>query len=221
MKTSIIIPVYNQLKLTIDCLSDLLLTAGEKEIIVVDDCSTQSISTIIPRLFPDVKLLRNDTNLGFARTVNKGIVAAGGDIICLLNNDIRLPNIQWLKLMIASLQEFDITSPAGGRFDSNYNYLPGEAKTRKEEFAFLVGWCLVMRRDVVNKIGLISESFGRGFWEDVEYSYRAKKAGLKLGITEGTQIKHLYHATFKAEGVDLAKEYQEKRRIFLNLIGRA
>ena len=218
-KVSIIIPVYNHLKLTMECINDVIKTSGvDLEIIVVDDGSKEPISRIIPKLFPDVKLLTNENNLGFAKTVNKGIRSASSNLICLLNNDIKLPNHNWLKLMIDSLKEYDMTAPAGGRMDNNWNYQPGEAKSNKEKFTYLVGWALLIKKEVIDKIGMISEAFGFGYWEDVEYSYRAKKAGFKLGITPETQIQHLYHATFKKEGYDLVKEYQEKRKIFLDII---
>jgi O-antigen biosynthesis protein len=218
-KISIIIPVYNQLKITIDCIKDLLLTYGvEFEIIVVDDGSKEPISKAIPKLFPNVKLISNKVNQGFAKTVNTGIRAATHDFICLLNNDIRLPNPRWLNLMVQSMTEFDLTAPAGGKMDKNWNYIPGEAKTRNDSFFYLVGWCILINKKVFDKIGLIPENFGSGFFEDVLFCHRAKKAGFKMGITEGTDVKHLYHATFKAEGFNLAKEYQNKRKIFLEII---
>ncbi len=218
-KVSIVIPVYNQLKMTIECLRDVIRTYGvETEIIVVDDGSKEPISRIIPKLFPDVKLLINEHNMGFAKTVNKGIEAASNDLICLLNNDIKLPNPGWLKKMVTSMDEFDLTAPAGGRMDSQWNYQPGEAKTKKDKFSYLVGWCILIKREVFDKIGLIPEDFGKGFFEDVLFGYRAKRAGFKMGITEGTEVKHLYHATFKAEGYNLTEEYQSKRKIFLDII---
>lgn len=221
MQVSIVIPVYNNLKMTIDCLSDVIKTYGVSfETIVVDDGSKEPITRIIPKLFPQVKMLSNSTNLGFAKTVNKGIDAASGDLICLLNNDVKLPDSSWLKKMTTSMETFDLTAPAGGRMDKNWNYQPGEAKSNREKFAFLVGWCLLVKRKVFDKIGNIPEDFSKGFFEDVLFCYRAKKAGFKLGITENTGVEHLYHATFKAEGYDLSKEYQDKRKIFLDIIGK-
>lgn len=218
-KVSIVIPVYNQLKMTIECLNDVIRTHGvETEIIVVDDGSKEPISRIIPKLFPDVKLLINEHNVGFAKTVNKGISAASNDLICLLNNDIKLPNTGWLKAMAESMDEFDLTAPAGGRMDTNWNYQPGEAKTRKDKFTYLVGWCILFKREVIDSIGLIPEDFAKGFFEDVLFCYRADAAGFKMGITEGTNVQHLYHATFKAEGYNLSEEYQAKRKIFLDII---
>jgi len=220
MKVSIIIPVYNQLPMTIECLRDVLQTCNvETEIILIDDGSKTPVSMAVSRMFPNVNVLKNDTNQGFAKAINKGIKVSTGDLVCLLNNDIRLPNPNWLKLMVEELKNVDMTAPAGGKMDFNYNYI-GEAKTKNDTFNYLVGYCLLLKKEVIDSIGLISEEFKKGFFEDVEYSYRAKKAGFKLGITEGTNIKHLYHATFKAEGFNLSKEYQDKRAIFLKMIGK-
>lgn len=218
-KVSIVIPVYNQMKMTIECLRDVIRTYGvETEIIVVDDGSKEPISRAIPKMFPDVKLLINECNMGFAPTVNKGIRAASHDLICLLNNDIKLPNPGWLKTMVASMNEFDLAAPAGGRMDNHWNYQPGEAKKRGDRFSYLPFWCILIKREVFDKIGLVPEDFFKGFFEDVLWGYRAKKAGFKAGITEGTGVQHLYHQTFKKEGYNLAEEYQVKRKIFLDIL---
>jgi GT2 family glycosyltransferase len=174
----------------------------------------------VSKAFPQAKVLKNDINLGFAQTVNKGISASTGDVVVLLNNDIRIENPSWLKTIIDNMDKngFDLTAPAGGRMTANFDYIPGEATRAGEKFAYLVGWCLAIRRSVFDKIGLIPTDFGHGFFEDVLFSCRAKKAGLRMDITENTGVKHLYHATFKAEGYNLAKEYQEKRAIFLNIV---
>ena len=220
-KVSIVVPVYNQLKMTINCLNDVLKTSGvDIEIIVVDDGSKEPIRMAIPKLFPTAKLLYNETNLGFAKTVNKGISAATSDYILLLNNDIQIDSPFWLKIMLEAMEkrQLDMVAPAGGRMNGRWEYQPGEAIKEIDDFSYLVGWCLLIHRRVFNKIGLVSQAFGRGFWEDVLFSYDAKKAGFKLGIVENTKVRHLYHQTFKAEGYDLNKEYHEKRKIFLEVI---
>jgi len=221
-KVSIIIPVYNHLKMTIDCISDVIKTYGVNiEIIVVDDASKEPIKFAIPKIFPQVKLLVNETNSGFAKTVNKGIMSATSDLILLLNNDIRIKNPSWLKTMIFELEnsKLDMTSPAGGRMNKKWEYISGEITKKNEEFSYLVGWALLVRRNVFDKIGLIPENFGKGYFEDVLFSYRAKEAGFKLGITENVGIEHMYHVTFKSSGYNINKEYNEKRAIFLNIIG--
>ena len=229
-KVSIVIPVLINnrkiLQMTINCLSDIIRSYGvETEIIMVDDYSDPSIRSteIISNMFRMVKVLRNTHNMGFAKTCNKGVRHSNENYICLLNNDIMLPNPSWLKMMTKSLEKYDITAPAFGRLSlPHYEYLPGEAKENskinKKEFTFAVGWCILFKREVFDAIGGLSEAYGAGFFEDVEFSYKAKQQGFTMGITEGTQVQHLYHTTFKAEGFNLAKEYQEKRKIFLDII---
>ena len=222
MKVSIIIPVYNKLSMTLDCLNDLMMTSyPDFEIILVDDGSKEPIFSTIKKIFPTIKVLKNEKNLGFAKAVNKGIKESVGDLVLLLNNDIRLPNNKWLNCMIETLHNdcLDITAPAGGRFDKKWNYLPGEATKKNEKYSFLPFWCVLIKRDVFNKIGLIPEIFDKGFFEDVLFCYKAKKNNFKLGICENTGVKHLYHQTFKSIGSDLKKEYEEKRNIFLKEIG--
>jgi glycosyltransferase involved in cell wall biosynthesis len=199
-KVSIVIPVFNQLKMTIDCINDIMKTYGvEIETIVVDDGSKEPVTKAIQKIFPQVRVITNDENLGFAKTVNRGIVEASHELVCLLNNDIRLPNPAWLKTMVESMDicGLDMTAPAGGRMDGKWNYMPGEAKKKGEKFA---------------------EDFGKGFFEDVLLGHRAKRAGFKMDITEGTGVEHLYHTTFKKEGYNISKEYQEKREIFLDIM---
>jgi len=222
MKVSIIIPVYNQLKLTIKCLSDVLNTCDiDFETIVVDDCSAKEpISKILPKLFPNIKLITNATNLGFAKSINAGIENSAGEFLCFLNNDTELPNPRWLKILVDAMQDYDITGPAGGRLNKNYDYLPGEAKKRGEDFQFISFWCSMLKREVIEKIGPLPLNFQLGYWEDVYFCHMAKEAGFKMGITEGTEVKHLYHQTFKAEGFNLQEEYNKNRKIFLGLIGK-
>lgn len=225
-QVSIVIPVYNQLKMTVECLNDVLRTSGvEIEVIVVDDGSREPVSRAIKKIFPQIKVLTNESNMGFARSVNKGIMDATHNLICLLNNDIRLPNSAWLKKMVKTLDSgVDITSPAFGRLNHKWDYIPGEIKRSEDlsdkEFQYPVGWALLVKASVFEKIGLLDTSFGHGYFEDVLFAYRAKKAGFKMDITENTKIEHLYHKTFISEGYDLTKEYQEKRKIFLDILNR-
>jgi len=220
-KVSIVIPVFNQLRMTIECLKDVMKTYGvEIETIIVDDGSKEPVSRAIKKMFPQVMVITNEMNMGFATSVNRGITEASGDLICLLNNDIKLTNPAWLKIMVESLHGcgLDMTAPAGGRMDGKWNYMPGEAKKKGEKFSYLVGWCLLVKKSVFDKIGLMPTDFGKGFFEDVLFGYRARRAGIKMDITENTGVEHLYHTTFKKEGFNISNEYQEKREIFLDII---
>lgn len=89
MLISAIIPVFYGRDVIGTCLDSLLRQGGsfETEIIAVDDCSPDRAGDLIESDYPMVKLIRNDRNLGYAASVNRGIELAGGGYILFLNQD--------------------------------------------------------------------------------------------------------------------------------------
>lgn len=220
---SIIIPAYNNAKLTINCLADVSKTSSVNyEVLLIDDGSTDPIYKLLGRFHPTVKVIRNETNLGFIRSVNRGIQESTGDYILLLNNDVCISDPLWLSKMLDKMakRQLDMCALAGGRLDEKtYEYIPGEAKKENDKFSYLPFWCCLIKREVIDEIGVLDEAFSVGFWDDVDFCYRAKKAGYKLGIVSGIQVKHLYHQTFISSGYNINKQYKENRQVFLNKIG--
>lgn len=189
------------------------------DVILVDDGSKIPYAPLIKKTFPSVDVITNDKNYGFAKTVNAGIKHSTGKYICLLNNDTIIKDPMWLDKLLGSMNEYDLTAPAGGRLDDKYEYIPGEVTRKTDKFSYLAGWCLLVKRQVFDKIGLIPEDFGIGFWEDVLFCHKAKESGFKMGITENSGVVHLYHTTFKAENINIQKQYSENRQKFLKIIG--
>ena len=90
MKISIIILSWNTKKLLKDCLKSVFaqkLGPNSLEVIVVDNASTDGSPEMVRREFKQVKLIKNQENLGFAKGNNQGIKMAKGDLIMLLNSD--------------------------------------------------------------------------------------------------------------------------------------
>lgn len=220
---SVIIPAYNNSALTLNCLGDVIKTCGvEYEVLLVDDCSTEPVYRVIPKLFRDVKVLRNDTNVGFIKSVNAGLRQAKGDYLLLLNNDLRISDPGWLIRLLGgtTTRGLDLSSVAGGVLDADLNYVPGETKTETGEFSYLVGWCLLFSRQVYETLGPLDEIFGVGLFDDADYSFRARAAGFKLGIIEGVGLTHLYHQTFLKSGYNITEQYLKNREIFVRKHGR-
>jgi len=88
---SAVIISYHGMDFIPDCIASLKLELKEYEhqIIVIDNNSTDGSVEFIEKNHPDIKLVKNERNLGFARAVNQGIEAAGNDILWLLNQDLR------------------------------------------------------------------------------------------------------------------------------------
>lgn len=94
-KVSILIPVYNQIEYTLNCLYSLVEECKQYpvEIIVINDCSTDETLAYLEKI-EGLKIINNKTNLGFLKNINKGIEAASGEYVLLLNNDvIVIPNL--------------------------------------------------------------------------------------------------------------------------------
>jgi hypothetical protein len=84
---SVVVPVHNRLDLVRRCLASL---PPGIETIVVDDFSTEDVSSVIDTEFPHVRVLRNTTNRGFAATANRGLRVATGEMRVVLNSDARV-----------------------------------------------------------------------------------------------------------------------------------
>lgn len=91
---SIIILNYNAFDLTVKCIQSVIEKTKKTnyEIILVDNNSTEKNPDIFLKIFPNITLIKNNENKGFARGCNDGISKAKGNIILLLNNDVILLN---------------------------------------------------------------------------------------------------------------------------------
>jgi GT2 family glycosyltransferase len=120
VKLSIVIPCFNELA-TIDDIIDAVNAApySDKEIIIVDDCSTDETLDILSD-FKNIKLIKNATNLGFLRSCNLGAAKARGKYIFLLNNDTQL-TIGSVEELMNTFDRFDNVGIAGAKllFENN------------------------------------------------------------------------------------------------------
>lgn len=218
-KTSIIILTYNNIeysKLCIDSIRKFTLE-GTYEIIIVDNHSTDGTVEWLKTL-SDIKIILNSENKGFPAGCNQGIEAAekGNDIL-LLNNDTIVTQ-GWLE----NLQECLHSSPLVGAVDpvtnscSNYQSIPTNFSSLEEMLDFslkynysgikdyeqrlkLVGFCMLIKREVADQIGLLDERFTPGGFEDDDYSFRIQEAGYKLILCKNTFVYHFGSISFKAD----------------------
>ncbi len=223
---SIIIPVFNQLhytKLAIESIKKY--TAIPYEIIVVDNGSTDGTFEYLSSM-RDVKVIRNPKNYGFPRAVNQGLSASGGEYVVILNNDVIVTN-GWLERLLDHIRDDSsigiigpISNYASGvqvlnyaeRFYTKDGKVDGEAlqkfadelyiknKGKRAIFPRVAGLCMLIKRDVLNKIGGFDERFSPGNFEDDDYCLRATLAGFKIAIAKDVFIHHFGSKSFKANG---------------------
>ena len=214
--TSIIILTYNQLAHTKNCLASIrqFTRPEEYEIIVVDNCSTDETVAWLKQQ-KDIRAIFNNENKGFPVGCNQGVKIARGSEILLLNNDtIVTPN--WLNNLKRALYS-DASIGAVGpvtNYATNYQAIQVAYKTAAELLQFaaqhnisdetkweekikLVGFCMMIKRSVVEQIGLLDERFTPGHFEDDDYSFRILNAGYKLLLCQDTFIHHAGSVSFK------------------------
>ena len=112
---SIIVPVYNNFPITYHCIASNILAYNNTtyEVIVVDDCSTDR-TTEIEDIVENLKVVRNEKNLGFLRSCNKAAEIASGEHILLLNNDTEVTS-GWLDEMLLTMKIFNRVGAVGSK----------------------------------------------------------------------------------------------------------
>ena len=219
MKFSIIIAARNSREVLLDCLNSIIrCSEGEAyEVIIVDNASSDGSADFYPALEGNVRVIENDMNAGFARACNQGITASSGEFIVLLNPDTMV-SPGWLKKLadhfdddsvgavgplsnyVAGIQKFQLylkSNPSDSLEDIT-SHLETEYKGKSLEAKFLIGFCLMFRRSLLQKIGLLDDDLILGN-EDLELSLRLRQAGLKLLVALDVFVWHRGQASFKQE----------------------
>lgn len=191
---SIVIPVYNQLSYTQQCLDSIArCTQQPYELILVDNASSDGTREFLATLKAIV--ITNHTNLGCAKAWNQGVRASKGDVIGILNNDI-VVTPGWLAGLMTFMDQtgHGIVSPSAreGVLDYDLDSYAAEfvrlcaQATRAEVY----GSCMLIRRRVFNRIGLFDEGFSYGGGEDIDFLWRTREAGFSVGMTGSVLIHH-------------------------------
>jgi GT2 family glycosyltransferase/2-polyprenyl-3-methyl-5-hydroxy-6-metoxy-1,4-benzoquinol methylase len=237
--TSIVIVTHNQIEYTRQCLESIRrLTDEPYELIVVDNGSTDGTVDYL-RAIPNVRLIANDSNRGFPAAVNQGIGFASGRQVLLLNNDT-VVTTGWLTRMLRALHRDSKVGLVGpcSNFVSGPQQVEGgyDGLAQLDGFAWdwgkahvgqavpinrLVGFCLLIRREVIDAIGPLDERFGVGCFEDDDYCLRAIQAGYQAVISADAFVHHYGGRTFVGIGADMGQLMRENERKFREKWARA
>ena len=199
----IIIPVWNQPGWTRRCLEALVTgTDFPYRLILIDNGSEVETRTLLTdfcdRLGAQALLIRNGENVGFVKAVNQGLARSSGKYIVILNNDT-LAYPGWLSEMIAvaeSEPDIGLVNPAS----NNFKISPEEARHWNgppySGLAKAVGFCLLMKREILEEVGFLDEDYGVGFYEDTDLSRRVQRAGYRCVMSRRAYVHHEIGRTF-------------------------
>jgi GT2 family glycosyltransferase/radical SAM superfamily enzyme YgiQ (UPF0313 family)/Tfp pilus assembly protein PilF/glycosyltransferase involved in cell wall biosynthesis/SAM-dependent methyltransferase len=224
--TSIIIPCFNQLDYTKKCLQSIEQhTAVTHEIILIDNGSTDGTRAYLEKYAKDhehVRLILNKKNLGFAVANNQAMQIARGDYIMLLNNDVVVTDT-WLDRMIGYLEQSPDIAMVGPMSNAvsgyqlvqkvSYGNNIKKMQTFARNFAArnsgkstdimrLVGFCLLIRKEVLDVIGGLDENYISGNFEDDDLCLRSFIAGYRNVMAGDVFVHHYGNMTFKGNAID-------------------
>lgn len=127
----------------------------------------------------------------YSGNVNAGLKACTGDYLIIANNDLIFVQPDWLDHLVKPLEQgCDISSI---RTTDSDGWETEDKITEGDKFGSL--WC--MKREVYEKIGGLDESFGKGYFEDLDYHKRAEDAGFKVAKNHAGLVEHKGKATFR------------------------
>jgi GT2 family glycosyltransferase len=234
MSCDIIVVVWNQLNVTRRCLKSLSVkTLSDYRLILIDNASNDETKNYLDEFVKEHEnetiLISNKTNVGFLKAANQGLKKSTARYACLLNNDTVLTE-GWLK----ELMDVADKNPDLGILNPSSNTL-GQKVALKDidkyaskirryagefiEMAQASGFCMFIKREVIDKIGYLDESYGLGYFEDTDYSRRAKEAGFKIARIKASYVYHQENASFvKLKSREDA--FSQSRRIFEERWGR-
>jgi hypothetical protein len=210
---SIVIPNWNGKRFLVGCLDSIRRQSYPSiETIIVDNGSQDGSVELITESYPEVRLIRFDTNTGFSPAVNAGIRSARGEFIALLNNDTVAEPL-WVEELVKALRRHPEVGSVGCKmrtFDDPAildgvgdayprGGLPGRIGHgerdvgRFDEPRFILGACggaAMYRRSMFDDIGVFDDDYF-AYVEDVDLALRAQSAGYKCLYVPTACVYHV------------------------------
>lgn len=240
---AIVILTWNGLELTRRCLTSLQLSMlpPNVHVIVVDNGSQDGTPAYI-RSLPNITLIENGRNLGYAKAVNIGIRAAASDAdIVLLNNDVELIESDWLARLATTANADPQLGVVGvkivrddGTLQHCGAYLPMDTMWGQQlaggevdigqysgvhECESVVFACAYIKRATIDAVGLLSEDFF-AYFEDTDYCMRTSLADLKIAMCGDIRVKHSENSSTKINKVSHSEIFLTSQETFRSKWGK-
>ena len=227
----IVVPVYNAPADVRRCVESVLAHPRDGcRLVLIDDGSPDPaiaayFAELAARALPDVLLLANERNLGFTATANRGMTQSRHDVI-LLNSDT-LVTRGWVEAMrrcaasdprigtitpfssnaeICSYPRFcaDNRFPADGDPEATRAVLAAAAVPTYPDLPTGVGFCLYVRRALIDAVGVFDLAFGAGYGEENDLCLRAARAGWRNVLADDAFVVHTGGRSFEDQKATLS-----------------
>lgn len=244
MKTAVVILNWNGKRLLQEFLPSVVKNSTHSTVYVADNASTDDSVSYVKSTFPEVKVIQNQENGGFAKGYNEALAGLKEEVFVLLNSDVMVTE-GWLPPLLKVLEQdpqvaivqpklldykkkthFEYAGAAGGFVDKfGYPFCRGRifATLEEDQGQFEVktpifwasGACLVIRRLVYEELGGLDEAYF-AHQEEIDLCWRAFNAGHKAMYVPESKVYHLGGATLNA--MNPQKTFYNFRNSLFNLL---
>ncbi len=208
---SIIIPVYKNYDMFYQYLEINKKYFNGCEVIVMNDYPQENIIKTTTKIIPEAKVFNNKKNLGFAGNVNRGVLKTKRNYIFLINSDVVLKDNSFLKALEYFKKDkklfavgFAQIEKDGKIFGANRAYfnngLINHSRLTPNPYHltpifWAEGGSSIFRKKLFVDLGLFDELYNPFYWEDIDLSYRAWKAGYKIFYDPNIKVEHHHEST--------------------------
>lgn len=216
---SIIVVTHNNLNYTKQCLESIIRITQYHpfELIVVDANSTDGTLEYLHSK-PEVRLVCLEKNYPYSYSINRGIEAAKGEFLCIMNNDTMIVQPEWLTILIECAKSdarIGIVGPRLCRQHLNNStrgdewqcarYIMPDGKhiniwasnDTVTPCTYVVGACFLLKSELIGRVGLWDEGFFFAY-DDVDYCLRTWKAGKRVVWNTRSTVVHMGKQTRKS-----------------------
>jgi len=222
INVSVITPIFNKWLFTKSYLDDMIKLPSDVEIIIVDNASSDetqdSIKSYLDKYPHKIKYIRNSENTGFSKACNSGLKSAIGNKILFLNNDIKVRNnfSSWIYNLSERCTDNNLVGPTGGAIDmtNGFNFLY-ETNSPTKPINYMSGWCLMMSREVCNKIATDGKIFDEDFfayYEDTSLGMKSHQLGIKFCLVD---IPVVHFGKISSKQLNTYALYKQSKEIFM------
>ncbi len=205
---SIVIPNWNGEHLLRKNLPSVLAAAPRAEIILADDASQDGSVALVKEQYPGVVVVENKHRRGFAGNVNSGVARATGEIVVLLNTDVR-PERGFLDPLLLRFSEDPAVAGVGclekshdpkgvvlrgrglARWEKGY-FIHRRGDVDRDDTAWVSGGSSAFRLSVWKKLGGMDPLYNPFYWEDIDFSYQILKAGYRIVFEKQSVVGHFH-----------------------------
>lgn len=231
-RPSVIIPVYNAAGELRDCLASLEQTVPEDaDVIIIDDASPEpgvraELQSWSLRGIRGWRFYRNESNLGFVSTANRGMKLCSGDVVLLNSDTVVTPG--WLEGLqrclasdlsiatatpwtnngeIASLPEFCRANPVPPVLSEVAEIIAGSGQPEYPDLPTAVGFCMAITRKAIDRAGPFdADLFGKGYGEENDFSMRVAALGMRNVLCDDVYVAHVGGCSFGPTGLKPGEE---------------